>query len=299
METLAIPQVRSFNRTVTEAIGALDDRFLGRPRPLSEARLLWEVGAEGAEVAALGRRLGLDSDSIGRILGSLEREGLVIVQERRVRLTGAGLAERAELDRRSDAVAQRILEPLSERQRAALVAAMSEVGRLVQASLVRIAAEDPASPAAQWCFAQYFAELDRRFESGFDPARSIPADARELTPPAGVLLLARVGERPVGCGALKFHAAGPAELKRMWIAPDARGLGLARRLLVELERCAREAGAAVVRLETNRALSEAIALYRRSGYVEVAAFNDEPYANHWFEKRLESGPRRRSSDDRL
>jgi GNAT superfamily N-acetyltransferase len=90
----------------------------------------------------------------------------------------------------------------------------------------------------------------------------------------------------IGCGALKFHQRRPAELKRMWIVPAARGLGVGRRLLVELERTAREAGAVVLRLETNRALSEAIALYKRSGYVEVKPFNNEPYAHHWFEKTL-------------
>ena len=77
-----------------------------------------------------------------------------------------------------------------------------------------------------------------------------------------------------------------AELKRMWSAPAARGLTLGRRLLQELERHAREAVVTVLRLETNHALTEAIALCRRSGYVEVDAFNDEPYAHHWFEKRL-------------
>lgn len=72
----------------------------------------------------------------------------------------------------------------------------------------------------------------------------------------------------------------------MWVEPEARGLGLGRRILRELEQLARDGGAQVVRLETNRALSEAIALYRKSGYREVAAFNDEPYAHHWFEKRI-------------
>jgi len=295
MEALAVPQVRSFNRTVTEAIGALEDQFLGRPWPLGEARLLWEIGPDGAEVGALGLRLGLDSDYVGRVLRSFEQQGLVLVRMnaddpsvRRVCLTGAGLAERAELDRRSDALAQRILEPLSDRQRTALVAAMTEVGRLVQASMVRIAIEDPATPDARWCFEQYFAELNERFETGFNPALSIPADVPELRRPAGILLIARLGGRPVGCGALKFHGDAPAELKRMWISPDARGLGLGRRLLGELEQSAREEGAAVVRLETNRGLSEAIVLYKRSGYVEVAPFNDEPYAHHWFEKRLAS-----------
>ena len=106
--------------------------------------------------------------------------------------------------------------------------------------------------------------------------------------PAGALVIARLRDRPVGCGALKFHGGDPAELKRMWIAPEARGHGVGRRLLVELERHARDSGAAAVRLETNRALTEAIALYRRSGYAEVPAFNAETYAHHWFEKSLGS-----------
>ena len=163
---------------------------------------------------------------------------------------------------------------------------MTGAERPLHAATLRFAVEDPATPDARWCLEQYFAELDRRFDSGFDPGLRISADADELTPPAGALLIARLADRPVGCGALKFHGDAPAELKRMWIAPAVRGLGAGRRLLEELERLARDAGAAVVRLETNHALTEAIALYLRSGYVEVEAFNDEPYAHHWFEKRL-------------
>ncbi len=149
-----------------------------------------------------------------------------------------------------------------------------------------MAIADPTTPDARWCIAQYFAELDTRFEAGFDPALSLSADARELTPPAGALLLARLRERPVGCGALKFHPGEPTELKRMWVTPEARGLGVGQRLLEELERHARQEGAPALRLQTNRTLREAIALYRSSGYNEVAAFSDEPYAQHWFEKRL-------------
>jgi GNAT superfamily N-acetyltransferase len=209
--------------------------------------------------------------------------------DKRVRLaslTKAGLDERTELDRLSDGLAVDILESLSESQRLKLLTAMGEVERLLHASMVSFAVEEPATAAATWCLSQYFAELDVRFASGFDPALSISADARELTPPAGILVLARLRGRPIGCGAVKFHGKRPAELKRMWIAPDARGLGIGRRLLAELERHASKAGARVVRLETNRALKEAIALYTRSGYVEVEAFSSEPYADHWFEKRL-------------
>jgi len=295
----SIERVRSFNRTVAEGIGLLDDRFLGRGRPVGESRLLWEIGADGAEIRGLRARLGLDSGYVSRVLRSLGHQGLVRIRvsraDRRVRracLTRKGLAERAVLDRRSDALAERLLDPLNDAQRAALVAAMASVDRLLQASMVRFEVEPPRSADARWCLGQYFAELNSRFDAGFDPARSISADARELTWPAGVLIVARLRGRPIGCGALKLHGGAPAEVKRMWIAPAARGLGLGARLLAELERRARDAGVRVLRLETNRALHEAIALYRRAGYVEVDRFNDEPYAHHWFEKRLARGTTR-------
>ncbi len=293
MDRSLVEQVRSFNRTMTERIGVLNDHFLGRNHPPGEARLLWEIGASGARVQELRSRLGLDSGYVSRLLRSLEGKGLVVVgpgerdrRVRQVRLTEAGLRERAELDHRAEVFARSMLEPLNERQRAKLVTAMAEVERLLLASMVKIVVVDPASQEARWCFEQYFTELNERFEAGFDPALSISADPHELTPPAGLLLVAYLRGKPVGCGALKFHEHAPGELKRMWVAPRARGLGLGRRLLQELERCAREAGVAVLHLETNRTLAEAIELYRRSGYQEVAAFNDEPYAHHWFEKRL-------------
>ncbi len=293
MPMSAIEQVRSFNRTVTARIGALDDHFLGRAHPLGEARLLWEIGAAGATVPDLVRRLGLDPAYLRRLLLSLEAQGLMVVRTEGpdggatfVQLTEAGQRERAELDTRAEGFAESVLSPLSEQQRDKLVAAMAEVERLLLASLVAIAPTDPASAEARWCIAQYFAELDTRFTAGFDPAQSISADATELAPPNGVLLVARLREEPVGCGALKLHGPDPAELKRMWVAPQARGLGLGRRMLEALEDYARAAGVTVLHLETNRSLVEAIALYRRAGYQEVPAFNAEPYAHHWFEKRL-------------
>jgi GNAT superfamily N-acetyltransferase len=150
--------------------------------------------------------------------------------------------------------------------------------------------EDPTSEAAQFCLHSYVAELDTRFDGGFDPARSISADAVELTEPAGLLLVGWLGGAPVACGALKMHGREPAEVKRMWVAGSARGQGLGRRILEELERQALQRGVQVLRLETNGSLQEAIALYRSAGFVEVAAFNDEPYAHHWFEKRLTASP---------
>jgi DNA-binding MarR family transcriptional regulator/GNAT superfamily N-acetyltransferase len=293
MDVGMVDQVRSFNRTVTQRIGALNDAYLSRDRPLGQARLLWEVGTGGTDVRLLRSRLDLDSGYLSRLLRSLENDGLVVVEEsetdrrvRTVRLTAQGAAERAVLDRGSDDLAASILEPLSARQRTRLTAAMAEVERLLLASTVHVVPVDPRHPDARFCLRAYFGELSRRFEAGFDPGRSISADDEELTPPAGLLLVATLHAEPVGCGALKFHEGAPAEIKRMWVAPTVRGLGLGRRLLTDLERHASAAGARVLRLETNRALGEAIGLYRANGYREVAAFNDEPYADHWFEKDL-------------
>jgi DNA-binding MarR family transcriptional regulator/ribosomal protein S18 acetylase RimI-like enzyme len=293
MDPAAVQRVRTFNRTVAERIGALSDQFLGRGRPMGESRALWEIGPDGIEVRELRDRLGLDSGYASRVLGALQREGLITVKAsshdgraRFVRPTAKGRAERAELDRRADRVALSFLEPLDADKRAKLVTAMTEVDRLLRASLVKLAVEDPRTADARWCIEQYFLELDARFEGGFDPSQTLSVGADELVPPAGVLIIARLHGEPIGGGALKFHGSAPADLKRMWVAPQARGLGLGRRLLEELEQHARDAGAKAVRLETNRSLKEAIQLYRTSGYREVAAFNAEPYGHHWFEKDL-------------
>jgi len=293
MDQAMVSQVRRFNRIVTQRVGALNDRFLARDRPLGEARLLWEIGAEQRDVRSLRALLELDSGYVSRLLRSLEAAGLVTVEPseadgrvRVARLTAAGTAERAVLDERSEELAASVLALLSSRQRDRLVAAMAVVERLLTASMVEVAPIDPAHPHARHCMHAYFSELDRRFDSGFDPALSIPADDAELRPPAGLFLVASLGTEPVGCGGLKFHDKKPAELKRMWVAEAARGLGIGRRLLSELEERAAENGAHAIRLETNKTLTEAIALYRSAGYVEVAAFNDEPYAHHWFEKQI-------------
>jgi DNA-binding MarR family transcriptional regulator/GNAT superfamily N-acetyltransferase len=288
-----VDQVRSFNRTVTQRAGALNDRFLARDRPLGQSRLLWEIGTEGCEVRSLRSRLGLDSGHASRLLRALEAAALVSVapsaSDRRVRvarLTPAGLSERALLDRRSDDLAASILAPLDPGQRDELVAAMRTVKRLLTTAAIEIRTVDPTDADARRCLRAYFAELDRRSEPGLDPSAAIPVEPHELTPPAGSFLIAYLRGEPAGCGGVKHHPGAPSELKRMWVAESARGLGIGRRLLTELEARALRSGASVARLETNRGLVEAIAMYRSAGYVEVPAFNDEPFAHHWFEKRL-------------
>jgi DNA-binding MarR family transcriptional regulator/GNAT superfamily N-acetyltransferase len=288
-----ILQVRQFNRLVTQRVGALDDHFLGRDRPLGESRLLYEIGAEGADLRELRRRLGLDSGYVTRLVQTLEEQGLIRLSPgaddqrlRRARWTPAGRREVREMNRRADEAAAGLLDPLTPAQRARLVAAMAEVHRLLQLAGLEIERADPASPAARWCVGQYFDELNRRFESGFDPGASLPADDDDLIPPRGAFLIASVDGQPVASGAVKQVSPGVGSLKRMWVAETIRGLGIGRRMLEELESQARELGMTLLQLETNQTLQEAIRLYRSAGFREVPRFSSDPYAHHWFEKTL-------------
>lgn len=293
MQVDDIAQVRRFNRLVTQRAGALDDHFLGRDRPLGESRLLYEIGLGRADLRDLRQRLGLDSGYVSRLVKSLQKKGLVRLSpgsaDHRVRsacLTAAGRREVREMNERSDEAAAALLKALPAAQRTRLVAAMAEVHRLLQLVGLQIERVDPASRDARWCVGQYFDELDRRFESGFDPAASLSAEDHELIPPRGAFLVASVDGEPVACGGVKAITRAVGSLKRMWVADTVRGLGIGRRMLEALETQAQTLGLTTLRLETNQSLHEAIRLYRGAGFREVAAFNSDPYAHHWFEKSL-------------
>jgi ribosomal protein S18 acetylase RimI-like enzyme len=146
-----------------------------------------------------------------------------------------------------------------------------------------VVAKEPADSAvAIACVTAYFAELAARFDGGFDPGQPGYANSKD----SGEFFVARRSESVVGCGAVKKHAPGIAEIKRMWVAPTARGQGVATALLAALESEARRLGYTQVVLDTNKALTEAHALYRKAGYRETARFNDNPYAHLWFVKDL-------------
>jgi len=294
MDARQIAQVRRFNRLLTQRVGALEESYLRRGRPLGEARLIFEIRAEDTELRALRDRLGLDSGYLSRLLRSLEAQGLVRVESesadrrrRRVRLTSRGRAEFAAYDRLSNELAASMLAPLDTDERERLLAAMAEIERLIRTATVEVRVVSPNSAAARRCLAAYFRELTARFESGFDPCDGDPAAEEEMMPPNGFFVLARIDGRAVGCGGLRRSDEHVGEIKRMWTAPEARGQGVARRVLHKLEGLAREAGIETLRLDTNRVLLEAQAMYRREGYREIARYNDNPYAHHWFEKRFE------------
>jgi DNA-binding MarR family transcriptional regulator len=290
-----IAQVRQFNRLVTQRVGALDDHFLGRDRPLGASRLLYEIGEQGASLRDLRRRLDLDAGYVSRLIKTLKKAGLIRLAaeagDQRVRtaqLTARGRREMRALNARSDRLAADLLSAVSGKQRERLVTAMAEVHRLLRAAGVVIERVDPGTPAAQWCWAQYFAELDRRFPRGFNPGTSLAVDDRDFVPPRGSFLVASIDAETVAGGCVKKTAPRVGWLKRMWVADTARGLGIGRRMLEALEAEARTLGITLLQLETNKTLHEAIAMYRSAGYRQVPAFNAEPYATHWFQKRLRS-----------
>jgi DNA-binding MarR family transcriptional regulator/RimJ/RimL family protein N-acetyltransferase len=260
---------------------------------LAEARLIFEISADGADVRALRCKLGLDSGYLSRLLQSLKTQGLIAVtkgdddrRRRHVSLTRKGSAERAAYDRLSDNLAESMLDPLDASEQSRLLAAMGEVERLIRAALVKVAAESADGADARLCLDAYFRELAARFESGFDAGADDSAHVEDMTPPSGLFVVARLDGDAVGCGGFKRVDKATGEIKRVWTAPPARGMGIARRMLRTLEAAAREKGLKTLRLDTNRALTEAHALYRSEGYREIARFNDNPYAHHWFEKRL-------------
>jgi DNA-binding MarR family transcriptional regulator len=278
---------------VTQRVGALEVDYLRRGRPLAQARLIFEISADGVDVLDLRSRLGLDSGYLSRLLQSLKMQGLIALakgdgdgRRRRVSLTRKGGAERAAYDRLSDSLAASMLGPLDASEQSRLLAAMGEVERLIRAASIKVAAEAADSADARLCLDAYFRELAARFETGFDVAADDSARVKDMTPPSGLFVIARLDGDAVGCGGFKRIDKTTGEIKRVWTAPPARGLGVARRVLRTLEAAAREKGLKSLRLDTNRALTEAHALYRSEGYREIARFSDNPYADHWFEKRL-------------
>ena len=289
-----IAGIREFNRVITRRVGALDSSFLGAGLSLGNARLLFEIGHGVVEVQRLRATLELDSGQMSRMLRSLEKRRLIETtvhpgdaRARVLKLTNAGRAKLRTLERKADDGARSWLAPLSADLQARLHATLAEGLRILKASEIVIRLEDPHSDAARFCLQQFFRELNARFEAGFDPGATNPAKPEGLVSPAGCFLLATLLHQPVGCGALVLDRKRKAgEIKRMWVSKEVRGLGVGRRLLESLELRARRSGTKLLRLSTNRALTEAQALYRASGYREVERFDDEPYAHLAFAKQL-------------
>jgi DNA-binding MarR family transcriptional regulator/predicted GNAT family acetyltransferase len=287
----SIARVRRFNRAVTTETGVLDTSFLGRGRPLGVARVLNAIGHGMTDVADIREYLGLDSGLTSRLLRTLETEGLVTTRpsendarKRVASLTPEGEMEYAAYEALSDEQARRILARHPDPE--AILDAMDLIASALGRDRIALAMRDPDCEDALYCFNQYFAELGRRFEEGYDAVKAGPPDADQMRPPKGAFFIAYSDGLPVGCVILKGYGHDWAEIKRLWVADSARGLGLARRLMGAAEDAARDLGIDTLRLDTNHRLPEAMALYRKTGWYEIPRFNDDPYPDHFFEKKL-------------
>lgn len=286
-----IARIRRFNRAVTTQTGALDQSFLGRGRPLGAARVLNAIGQGIGDVGEVRAYLGLDSGLMSRLLRQLESEGLITTgphpkdaRRRLPTLTDAGRAEFDAYEALSNDQAAATLE--GHPQPEALLAAMDLIASALGRDRIALVPTDPQDAKALFCLEEYYAELNHRFDGGFDVNLSCDPDAGDMRPPRGTFLVALSDGMPLGCVGVKGTGGPVAEIKRLWVAPSVRGLRLATRLMDAAEEAARGLGITTLRLDTNSALPEAVALYRNAGWTEIDRFNNDPYPDVFFEKGL-------------
>jgi DNA-binding MarR family transcriptional regulator/predicted GNAT family acetyltransferase len=287
-----IARLRRFNRAVTREVGALDTSFLGRGRPLGMARVLQLVRPEGTDVARIRDRLDLDSGLLSRFLRSLESEGLIQTEtdptdrRRRIaRLTPKGQTEMAAHEAIGHDRAKRLLSRAGSRTDE-VVAAMDLIATLLNRDQVEIRPADPDTAEARACLTAYFTELAQRIP-GLDMGKfPIPdPEAASYRPPHGRFLIAWSDDLPIGCVSLRPLDPETAEVKRLWVADHARGQGLARRLMQSIEGMARDMGLTTLKLDTNSALTDALALYHATGWRETPPYTGAP-ADIWLAKAL-------------
>jgi GNAT superfamily N-acetyltransferase/DNA-binding MarR family transcriptional regulator len=291
MEQDQITRIRNFSRLVAVEVGALEDSFLNRGRPLGAARVLNAIGLGYESIAGLRAFLKLDTGHLSRLLRGLEAEDLIETKpdpsdrrSRRTKLTAKGEQEFG------------VYETLSNERAAAILARHKTARRLLDAmDVVTIALSrddikfeevDYASQIATRCLGAFSTELSKRLNLVFDLKKSGDPDLSQMKHPHGTFVVARLADMPLGCVGVKGNGSSLAEVKRMWIAPAARGLGLGRRLMTTAEDAARALGITTLRLDTNSTLFEAVSLYRAMGWKEIHRFNDDPYPDLFFEKKL-------------
>lgn len=143
-------------------------------------------------------------------------------------------------------------------------------------------------PPARELIAAMVAELADLYGGSIeDDPRSPSATPTDFSPPGGACLVGFDDDGTAVCvGGVKRLGDGTAEIKRMYVLPEARGRGAARALLAALEDAARELGYARIRLDTGRDQPHARALYESAGYRSIPDYNANPYASYWGEREL-------------
>ena len=291
MQPDQIARTRRFYRAVTTESGVLDSAYLGLGRPLGPSRVLNAIGHGMTELDQIRAYLRLDSGLLSRYLRGLEDEGLILTaasdtdsRRRIATLTDAGAAEFAAYERLCDEQAASVISRFPRPK--ALLEAMDLVAIAFGLDRIRFEVVPPADPRAQASLQAFYAELSERFARGFDVNLSCSPEHQDMIPPRGAFLLMTLDGIALGCAGLKGTDNGYAEIKRMWIAPSARGMGLTHRLMAAIEDQARALGIDTLRLDTNSVLHEACAYYRKHGWTEIARFNPDPYPDLFFEKQL-------------
>ncbi|MGH1414530.1 MAG: bifunctional helix-turn-helix transcriptional regulator/GNAT family N-acetyltransferase [Pelagimonas sp.] len=286
-----ISRFRRLSRAVTTQSGALDTSFLGLGRPLGSARVLNAIGHGKSDVAELRDYLGLDSGLMSRLLRGLETEGLIETKSaakdarRRVAILTTDGEQAFE---RYEALSNRAAEDVLLRYSnpTALLEAMDLVATVLGRDQINIIVADPEDARIQTCVQAYCDELSGILGVVFDRQTSGDPEAESLRSPKGIFLLALSDGLPIGCCGLKGQGGGLGEVKRLWVSPAARGLGLSKTLMTKIEDHARRLGMSRLQLDTNGRLTAALALYRNDGWHEIERYNDNPYAEHFFEKSL-------------
>ena len=289
-----ISAMRDFNRFYTAKIGLLRKHHLDGDFSLTEARILYEIGAHPRITATeLRQTLSLDRGYISRLLASLTRRKLIRqtaspsdAREKRLALTAAGQRSAAQLNESSDRHISAILDSIEPRLRQELVSSLERAQAILNnppARSVSIERLNEPTPAAIGILEEYY-------EAVHVVKRDKPADLQTLlAEPNSAMWLARLNDEIVGCVVLRDLLSIPraAECKRLYVRRSARGHRIATLLLDALEQHARSLKLEWIYLDTYDDLKPAIALYQRRGYQRCDRYNDNPQATLFMRKRLQ------------
>jgi DNA-binding MarR family transcriptional regulator/GNAT superfamily N-acetyltransferase len=286
-----VSAMREFNRFYTTRLGLLRRRHLDGEFSLTEARILYEIGANPKLTAtSLRNTLGLDAGYLSRLLTMLTRRKFVRQtaskadgREKLLTLSQTGEKKVARLNEQSALQIQELLEPLSAAEREAVIKSLSKVRSILsetQKPAVRIVRLSEASDDA-------FRLLEEYYEAVSVVQRDTPSAIRKLIADASSgLWIAYLGEKAVGCVVLRKLSSIPfaGECKRLYLRPEARGKGLAEAMLDVQEGFARSKGLQWIYLDTYDDLKAAIALYKKRGYLPCERYNDNPQATVFLRK---------------
>jgi DNA-binding MarR family transcriptional regulator/GNAT superfamily N-acetyltransferase len=292
-----ISAVREFNRFYTARLGLLRKRHLDGEFSLTEARMLYEIGANpGLTARCLRNTLGLDAGYVSRSLALLTKRKLVRQtaskqdgREKPLTLSPAGNRAVAWLNRKSASHICELLATVSSIDREALIDSLAKIRSILRnpaKNSIRIVRLSASNADAVQLIQEYYEAISV-------VQRDAPsAIQRIIDDPGSGVWLAYLQETAVGCVVLRKLGSIPfaAECKRLYVQPAARGHGIADMLMDALENFARDKGLQWVYLDSHDGLKAAIALYRKRGYVSCKRYNDNPQATVFLRKNLRPRP---------